>query len=395
VRLKSFALNILLLFGSVSFALVVLELLLRAMPGLMPEEAQLRIHWRQMANADTAKTRPDPYLGFLYPPNARGDLDQTNVRFEFRMDSHGFRNLGTWPDQADVVAVGDSWVFSYGVNDEEAWPRLVERSVPGTRVINLGLSGFAPEQYTRSYERFGAPLHPKVLLYGIFPGNDLVDTRDFERWLAAGSPGDYNTWRTAARMRQLNIPIVAKSYVALLVKESWRNREARFTSRTVTWGDGSKLRLAGDLYRKDAGHAHSGDPQFEGALAALERARTLAAGQGTKVVVLLFPTKEEVYLPLLNKPVPRPLAPFAQELARRGITYIDFRGPFTTQAKAGRSVYLEVDPHPNQAGYALIASTVSEYLERHATALGLKLPRPSRSGPAGPADRLAADRLRR
>lgn len=373
MRLRSFVLNILLALGSVVFALAVLELVLRAMPSLMPEEAQLRIHWRQMANADTAKTRADPYLGFVYPPNAHSSLDQTSVRFSFHMDSHGFRNLEPWPARADVVAVGDSWVFSYGVNDDETWPHLVERSLPGIRVINLGLSGLGPEQYTRAYERYGAPLHPKVLLYGIFPGNDLLDTDDFARWLAAGSPGNYNVWRTAARVRQLNTPIVGRSYVALLLKESWKNRKARFGSRTVTWKDGRQLRLTGNLYLRDAIHARPGDPQFEGALAALERARTAAAAAGTRVVVLLFPTKEEVYLPLLHEAVPQPVAPFAQELARRGIDYIDLGVPFTAEARAGRTVYFELDPHPNQEGYAVIARSVSQYLERHATALGIGL----------------------
>ncbi len=373
MRLKSIALNILLALGSVVFALGALELVLRLQPSLMPEEAQLRIHWRQMAVDDTAKSNADPYLGYLYPAGARSNLEQTNVRFAFQMDSHGFRNIGTWPARADVVAVGDSWVFSYGVNDNETWTHQVEQSLPGTRVINLGMSGFGPEQYTRAYERYGAPLHPKVLLYGIFGGNDLKDTGDFARWLEAGSPGNYNTWRTSARVRELNTPIIGKSYVVLLVRESWKNRKARFGSRTVTWKDGHQLRLTGDLYRKESWHAHPGDPQFEGAMGSLERARSFAAQHGTKVVVLLFPTKEEIYLPLLNQPVPRPLAAFPAELARRGIDYIDFSGPFTAQAKAGRSIYFELDPHPNRAGYALIAHTVSQYLQGHATALGLNL----------------------
>jgi hypothetical protein len=167
----------------------------------------------------------------VYAPYAQSNLVQTSVQFGLRMDSHGFRNLGTWPARADVVvvAVGDSWVFSYGVNDDEAWPHQVERSLPGIRVINLGLAGLGPEQYTRAYERYGAPLHPKVLLYGTFPGNDLLDTSDFDRWPEAGSPGNY-TWRTTGRMRQLDTPIIGKSYVVLLLKESWKSRKARFAS---------------------------------------------------------------------------------------------------------------------------------------------------------------------
>lgn len=371
MRLKPLALNLLLACGSALVALLVLELVLRAMPSLLPEEAQLRIHWRQMADADTARTRADPEVGFLYPANVRSTVAQTSVEFGFQMDSHGFRNPEPWPERADVVAVGDSWVFSYGVNDADAWPRQVERSLPGIRVMNFGLSGFGPEQYTRVYRRFGVPLHPQLLIYGMFPGNDLIDTGDFERWLAAGSPGNYNTWRTASRVRQLNTPVVGRSYVVLLLRESWKNRKARFGSRTVTWRDGHHLRLTGDLYQPDALHARAGDPQFDSAFAALERARILAAAQGTRVLVLLFPTKEEIYLPLLGDSVPRPLAPFAAELARRGIEYIDLSGPFTAAAKDGRSIYFELDPHPNRDGYALIARTVTEYLRRHAAELGL------------------------
>jgi len=144
-------------------------------------------------------------------------------------------------------------------------------------------------------------------------------------------------------MHQLDTPIIGKSYVVLLLNVSWKNRKARFASRTVTWKDGTKLRFSGDLYLRGAKHAHSGDPAFEGAF---EQARTLAAQQGTKVVVLLFPTKEEVYLPLLNQPVPRPAAPFAAELARRGIDYLDLTGTFTARARAGGSLYFELDRIP-------------------------------------------------
>jgi lysophospholipase L1-like esterase len=371
VRLRSLVPNLLLAFGSAAAVLVVLELGLRAAPSLLPEEAQLRVHWRQMAVADSAKTRPDPEVGFLYPAGVRGRIAHTSVEFGFQMDSRGFRNPGPWPGRADVVAVGDSWVFSYGVDDDEAWPRLVGDGLPGIRVMNLGLSGLGPEQYTRVYQRFGVPLHPKLLLYGLFPGNDLIDTGDFARWLEAGSPGNYNTWRTADRMPRLDLPIIGASYLALLVGESWKNRHARFGSRTVTWQDGHHLRLAGNLYSRDAEHAHPGDPEFDGALAALERARALAAAQGTRVLVLLFPTKEEVYLPLLGDSVPKPVAPFAAELDRRGVEYIDFTGSFAAQARAGRSIYFEVDPHPNREGYRLIADSVTAYLRRHAATLGL------------------------
>ena len=58
MRLKVVALNILLVLGSVVFALGALELMLRLKPSLMPEEAQLRIHWRQMEERRVGKECP-------------------------------------------------------------------------------------------------------------------------------------------------------------------------------------------------------------------------------------------------------------------------------------------------------------------------------------------------
>lgn len=228
--------------------------------------------------------------------------------------------------------MGDSWVFGYGVNDSEAWPRLLEQELGRGRVMNPGLSGFAPEQHTRVYETLGIPLRPKVLLYGLFPGNDIRDSRDFEEWVQAGAPGNYNIWRPGGRLRQLDIPILGRSYVAFVLKETWKNRNARFGGRTVTGGDGHKLRLTARLYQDDAEHARPGNPDFERALAAVDRARS--------------------------------------------IEFIDFTGPFTEQARAGRSIYFELDPHPNQAGYRLIADTVAAYLRRHAAELQLEDPLP-------------------
>lgn len=376
MRLKPVLFNLALAAAGVLVALGALELLLRAVPSLLPEEAQLRIHWHRMLDADTARTVADPYIGFLYPAGSRSDMQQSDLRFSYQMDSRGFRNQGPWPTRAEIVVVGDSWVFSYGVNDGEAWPRLLEQELGRGRVMNLGLSGFAPEQYTRVYETLGIPLRPKVLLYGLFPGNDIRDSRDFEEWVQAGAPGNYNIWRTGDRLRQLDTPILGRSYVALLLKETWKNRNARFGGHTVTLGDGHKVRLTARLYQDDAEHAHPGDPDFERALAAVDRARDLTAAQGTHLLVLLFPTKEEIYLPLIDRPTPKPLEPFVPELQRRGIEFIDFTRPFTQQARAGRSIYFEVDPHPNRAGYRLIADTVAAYLRRHAAELQLDDPLP-------------------
>ena len=141
------------------------------------------------------RTIADSYLGFRYLANSQESVEVGEVAFSFLTDEHGFRNASPWPDQADIVTVGDSLTFGYGVSDGQAWPSLVAEAVTPNRLINLALSGMAPQQYFRVFETLGIPLRPKLVILGLFPGNDLHDARVFNAWVEAGSPGDYNVQR--------------------------------------------------------------------------------------------------------------------------------------------------------------------------------------------------------
>ncbi len=93
--------------AAVLVAALLAEGLLRLSPGILPESTQLRLHWAQVTGGPAISTG-DPYLGFLYPPSYRGEIDRGDTRFTYRTDEHGFRNPGPWPDTAEVVIVGDS-----------------------------------------------------------------------------------------------------------------------------------------------------------------------------------------------------------------------------------------------------------------------------------------------
>ena len=187
LRLHPIVANLALLGASVVVALGATELVLRLAPGLLSEEARLRLSWQEQKLSHAARTRPDSVIGFLYVPDGHDQVRQGDVRFSYTTDGDGFRNAGPRPDQAQVVAVGDSWTFGFGVDDSVAWPRLLADSLRPLQVRNLGLIGSGPEQYTRVLERFGLPLHPAVILYGVFPGNDLDDQEAFES-VGAGRP---------------------------------------------------------------------------------------------------------------------------------------------------------------------------------------------------------------
>jgi hypothetical protein len=276
------------------------------------------------------------------------------------------------------VAVGDSLTFGYGVEDDETWTALLARRLTPNRVINLGLIGGAPQQYTRIYETFGVALRPQVLLYGLFPGNDVRDAGLFDRWLKAGSPGSYDVWH----FFEGEVPgleygiksILERSYLLTLMHEAWQLYQAPspFWGRTLTLPDGSRLRLVPSILASNTAGAHPDHPDFQLVLQAVEDTQTLAQVHGTQLLVLLLPSKEEVYLPTIGAPSPDPVSPFRRAFEERGIASLDLTPGFRQQAREGKGLFFEVDGHPNAAGYALIAEVVHAYLRSNAARYHLK-----------------------
>jgi hypothetical protein len=79
--------------------------------------------------------------------------------------------------------------------------------------------------------------------------------------------------------------------------------------------------------------------------------------------MIIQPSKEEVYLPISGQAIPDLSLYLREELDKSGIEYLDLTPTFRRQAARGEKLFFESDPHPNAAGYALIASSVLAYLK--------------------------------
>ena len=139
----------------------------------------------------------DPYLGFRYRPNFTGHLRRGDLDFAFTTDEKGFRNDSPSPKAADIVVVGDSMAFGYSVPDEATWSHRVATQLDGYTIRNFGLIGGAPQQYLRVLKSEALELNPKLVLFMLFPGNDLDDARVFKDWLEAHTDITYPERRIA------------------------------------------------------------------------------------------------------------------------------------------------------------------------------------------------------
>lgn len=329
-----------------------------------------------------------PYIGHLHRPSRTMLQAGRDFKAAHHADTLGFRNPVPWPDRAVVVAVGDSLTFGLNVADEHAWPVIVGQALR-TPVVNLGLVGASPEQYFRLYETFGARLQPKLLLVGVYVQNDFWDAGMFDLWLREGVGNNYMVWRNFGRPLRVPIslrrpiasaeglfrgyayPLIRSSYLYNLLNAVRGGELAAGTPATLSFTDGSRLQLNRRDFETMTSGAQPGDREFQLVMESLRKIQGLAAAQGTGVLLVLQPGKEEVYLPLAGEAVKDPAGPLRQALDDAGIAYLDLAPVFRERAKAGERLFFEVDSHPNEAGYALIGRSVASHLAQHAGTYGL------------------------
>ena len=365
--------NLCLLLVSLILCLVLWESALRLFPRLLPPGIRQRFEVTSQSMGVS-----HPYIGHLHTPNITGTLQGKDFKATHHTDAYGFRNVWPWPAAADIVVVGDSFVFGYGVMDQQAWPAVLNHALPQYCTLNLGLIGAGPEQYLRVYETFGRQMQPRVLLIGMLMANDGWDAVMFDHWLALGATGNYMKWRDYGRyIFTPRDPIEGLKNLGR--RYSYLYNLAQGAYKTWRWGgleilpfaDGSQLQLVPSQLGEATARAQPDQPGFDLILKALTRLHTLATANNTHVLVIFQPGKEEVYLPLLGKPAVDPGAALHLALDQQGIDTLDLTNAFRQHAQAGERLFFEVDGHPNQYGYKLIAQEVLAHLKQHATTYGL------------------------
>jgi lysophospholipase L1-like esterase len=355
---------VLLLFTTV-LCVIAAEAFFHLFPATLPMEVRQQLSTQQgIAHA---------YIGHLHTPHHMGVIAGRDFKAIHHTDGHGFRNPWPWPAQTEIVTLGDSLTFGYGVDDAKAWPAILAQTLSPLRVINLGLIGASPEQYVRAYEIFGHPLGPKLVVVGLYVGNDFSDAELFHRWVHAGAPGNYLVWRSFDKDGAIEGFLRRHSYLlhlllrARAVYRSWAVSEPR----QLVLGADVQVQLQPSRMTTLIRNAASDQPAFQLVVQALTRLYALATAQGTQVLVIFQPTKEQVYLPLLGESIRDPSAPLRAVLAAQGISYFDLLPAFRHHAEARQQLFFAADSHPNQQGYQLIAQEVFAHLKHNAAAYGL------------------------
>ena len=133
--------------------------------------------WAPRTPRLTAFWQFDPDLGWAHVPSTGGPFQAPGFDTLVAINSDGFRGPeiaeSKDPSRLRVVVFGDSFVWGFGVNQEEIFTTRMESGCPSLEVINLGVSGYATDQELLLLKKRGAAYAPDIVIL-LFASNDVA-----------------------------------------------------------------------------------------------------------------------------------------------------------------------------------------------------------------------------
>jgi lysophospholipase L1-like esterase len=348
-------------------------------------------------------------MGFISPAVSEGRVH----RYRLRTDAEGFRNPATRA-HIEIAALGDSFTDALTMPVEASWPAQLER-ILDVPVQNYGTAGFGPQQERLVLEDYAVRHRPRVVVLAFFAGNDIRDAEIFERFQQSGGAVDpprigwplkdvvtrADTWYVVNAMRaaaSVMYPTAAATGRPLIDHQPgvWSDASGFDRGMFTVPVKGSVLRWAFlppylNLlsFSEEKLAARRGWALTRQSLIAMQRA---SRDVNAEFVLMFLPFKAQVYLPLLQSTFSRgDLAKAFQfslgytvtvddvdamarnrlahnALLRRfceeaGIPFLDVTEVLRERVDAGENMYFPDDSHLNEAGSAVVAERLAEFLE--------------------------------
>lgn len=228
-RLRGIALNALAFLAATAVALGGVELLLRAWPQLLGQAFANGV-LSKYTDGEGGIYYADRVAGMRFMiPNATTQMYANGYVWTHHTDALGFRNRKL-SIPADVVLLGDSYIYGHGVDVESTVAAFLE-GIAGMSVANLARQGDCPLQQAQLLAEFIPVFRPRCVVYCFFE-NDIADL--------------YTYLDDAALQAFIDRPLEDISYPHRLdPSEALRAHQERLRQRSVV----SRLKQSSYVYR--------------------------------------------------------------------------------------------------------------------------------------------------
>lgn len=361
--------RIVFILSATSLSLFAADLALRVFGGV-------RVYYR----AHSELLRKDTSYPSLtrYVPNARttrdtfGDLAAISgvpahreVREErFFTDEFGFRNS---PEELkppyDVIVLGDSFGMGLSASQDEHWAALLNKE--GHSVYNLSMPSTcsAHEAVRLSQEIARLPLTPRATIIAlVYSGNDLEEcSKSADEILAEGPQSTwkrFTTWledyRSRSPLRQFGMRLVYRFLFSDPVVEI---RSVPGIGEVLFYKPHDKAARVAQAKIEES-------KNFTNLTQGLFKIRAIAAARRAKLLVVLVPSKEEVYSSETS-------SGFAQAVQavcdKNRLQCVDLKPLFVDEAKIAferkELLWWRDDSHWNRDGHKLTARVINKALQ--------------------------------
>ena len=334
----------------------------------------------------------DPILGWVPSPSAMAGFDKW-----------GLRNRKV-PESSEIVAVGDSHTYGNTARMVDSWPYVVARET-GRPVYNMGLGGYGPNQYYFLSTTKALQLKPKVLLWGLYMGDDFDNAFQITYGL------DY--WKDLRELPpqkvDANITELPATDTGIRRMRVWLSRHSVLYQLVFHSGFGG--RVTGEVQIRNASQLYPGyatslivpeknileafrprillsgldqqDPRVREGMRItfklMKQINDICRQKQTQFVVVVIPTKEMVFSEYLEHDPKLPLGDVIDRLIQNerlaeadtfkflADNNIPVVYPLPELKKSiGEGLYARTanDMHPNRNGYRVIGQSVAEYLKQ-------------------------------
>ncbi|MCU0475910.1 MAG: hypothetical protein MUC99_07340 [Anaerolineae bacterium] len=327
-------------------------------------------------------------------PNLTDVVQYGSPTVSFRLTTHKLWDDGLPPDEGigfrsppvdyrvDAVVTGDSFAFCF-TEQADCWvDRLAAKH--GLGMVNLGTPVTGSLSHAQMLADFAAPLRPPLVIWQFF-GNDFNDDYALLTWRGDLEPlaGDASQQAAPeAGGSWLTQNLVTAAALELLTTGTWSGlpgNDPNFEAQHAdTYPNGAPF-LFGKPYELAALDLtrEVNRVGVETTRQALTEAKALVEGWGGTLVVLIIPTREEVYAQTTDDALgadiiarlSQPRAVMAELCAEIGLACYDPTEQLQDtayQAPGVPPLYYPDDMHLNTVGNMIVGELLSQWLTNNA-----------------------------
>ena len=324
---------------SVLLALAAGEIYLRLNP-------PLAIYNKTFHNLQETHSAPSPNPEIGYIPAANLNKPFTNREFRTVIQTNSFHMRGgeiTFEKPAGtrrIVTVGDSFLFGWGVNNEDLLTRVLENKLDHTEVLNLGMSGYCASQQVERLKEEGLRFQPDIVLFFV---NEFPEACTPELMLRDGKL--QHPYENAGRRASLRIWALKHIYLYAMMEQVFY---ILFSSSNIK-EDPAQEELIERKY------------QAEG-VSVLEQLKEVRRGQSWILILVFAPNKE--WLLGKSRLVAERLAIVKKIAGKENWKFLDLTRALEKKSEEGKFPYFKLDIHWNREGHEAAAEAIEAYLKQ-------------------------------